>query len=325
MLQIFDSNLAFSERLKIVLDFQLQKNPAYKSFADTFGIKNSDGADAERIPLIPVRAFRDLRLMTEDHEPDLVFRSSGTGSMKRSTHFIADKRLYETAIETGFDTHFNSKTCSILAYTPGYNENPDSSLVWMLNHLIGRDESGLSRFLPLGEPLNKETVQSITEAGRKPVLFGAAFGLLDLLEMESEPLPSGSCIIETGGMKTHRREIEKAVLRKKLADGFALPETAVHSEYGMCELLSQCYAIGSEWFTSPHWLRVTIRCEDDPMAICEPGDEGKIGIIDLANVYSCPFLLTDDMGVADENGRFRVLGRWNRSGIRGCNFLIDRD
>jgi hypothetical protein len=322
--EIFDSGIPFHKRIVSVLDYQLHNNPVYMRYAKVFGIENAD-LNPDEIPLMPIRAFRELEMIVSGKNPEIIFKSSGTGSAMRSRHPVADAALYKKAIEQEFYRHFQQNKYSILAYTPGYSDNPESSLIWMLRHLIENDVSGLSRFLPLNTPLKRSDVDEITGNGRNVLLFGAAFGLLDLIEIGSDSLPPGSAVIETGGMKTHKREISKSELRQRLQDGFEIPGEQIHSEYGMCELLSQCYAIGGEWFTNSHWVHVSVRKEGNPSELCEPGVEGKIGIIDLANVYSCPFILTEDRGVMDENGRFRVLGRWHKNDMRGCNFLIDRD
>lgn len=322
---IFDESVPFRNRYEKVFQFQVQNNPVYQRFAAVFGINKNSVPDFGTLPLLSIRAFKEAKLLSDNSSPELIFKSSGTGTMKRSTHFIADADIYSKAIKKEFYRHFPRDEFVIFSYTPGYSSNPDSSLVWMVEELIENDTSGLSRLLPLDKPVHQNQFDAAIKENRKILLFGAAFGLLDLIEMGSDPLPEGSVIIETGGMKTYRREISKEELRQKLSEGFQVPSESVCSEYGMCELLSQFYAAGSEWFTSPHWTNVSIRRADDPLKVCNPGEEGKIGIIDLANTHSCPFVLTDDKGIMDAEGRFRVLGRWNRDDLRGCNFLIDRE
>lgn len=322
---VFDKSVSFENQFQKVLAFQLSESSVYRTFSSCFGVSESQNFTADEIPLLPIRAFKDSKLIVENRTPELIFQSSGTGSMKRSKHYVADSKIYSQAIEEQFYHHFQKDEFAILSYTPGYSDNPHSSLIWMINHLVQSDSTGLSRFLPLHKPLCKKDYNPIIESGKKLMLFGAAFGLLDLIEMKSEVLPENSVIIETGGMKTHRREISKKQLREILSEGFQIPGQYIHSEFGMCELLSQCYALSGEWFSTPHWMRVTIRKEDDPGKICKPGEEGKIGIIDLANIYSCPFILTEDRGVMDEDEKFRVLGRWSKSDLRGCNFLIDNE
>ena len=321
---IFNSSISFADRFDAVYRYQIQANTIYKNFSAVFGLNENSEITPESAPLLPIRAFQIETLYTADHDYELIFKSSGTSGMQRSTHYIADKRLYERAIIQGFSEHFPLSEYSILCYMPGYSDNQYSSLIWMANYLIKKDNSGLSRFLDQSVKLDN-WIEKVDELGRKPILFGAAFGLLDILKntnyIKSKPFE----IIETGGMKTYRREISKAELRKILSEGYGIEQSSIHSEYGMCELLSQMYSIGGEWFTTPHWMEVTIRNPDNPQEICKPGEEGKIGIIDLANVYSCPFLLTEDKGVMDQEGKFKVLGRWNSDDLRGCNFLIDRD
>lgn len=320
---IFDSETSFFERALFSYRYQIEHNPYYRTFARHYFGENQQPDSIAEIPLMPLRAFKELDLIVEGKEHSILFRSSGTGSGNRSRHLVADTFLYRRAIEEGFKEHFNPKSSTILCYAPGYSDNQDSSLLWMLNHLIENDFSGLSRFLPLSEPLTKEIINEISLPDKNIILFGAAFGLLDLLDAGSDPLPDSAHIIETGGMKTYRREMSKENLRSELSRGFGIPEIQIHSEYGMCELLSQMYAIGDTWFSTPHWMYTSVRDPNDPAIECLAGEAGKIGIIDLANIYSCPFLLTEDRGIMDIDGRVSVLGRWNPTDLRGCNFLID--
>ncbi|MFO7799012.1 hypothetical protein [Rhodohalobacter sp.] len=324
---IFDSSIPFAERAVRVFNFQKSFNSVYSTFAEVLGIAGNITSDfpIHYIPLIPIRVFKEAEIKSFDVTADLIFKSSGTGNMSQSRHFVKESSVYIKSIEKEFYRYFPKENTSILCYTPGYAENPHSSLIWMLNHLVNQDPSGLSRFIPLQQPLKKESIKDLLDSKRNIVLFGAAFGLLDLIEKESDPLPASAQIVETGGMKTHRREISKTELRNILSDGFQILQHQIHSEYGMCELLSQCYAIGGEWFEPPNWVNISVRKAEDPTKICKPHEPGKLGIIDLANLYSCPFILTDDIGIMDDSGRFKVLGRWKKAEMRGCNFLIDRD
>lgn len=322
---LFDSEKSFYERALFTYKYQVENNSYYRTFARHFFGENQQPDSISEIPLMPIRGFKELDLIVDGKEPALEFRSSGTGEMNRSRHLVAEPDIYRTAIEKGFNEHFDTTSSTILCYTPGYSDNPDSSLLWMLKHLVESDSSGLSRFLSLEKPLNREIIEEVSRPDRTIILFGAAFGLLDLLEAGSGPLPDSAHIIETGGMKTYRREMSKEELRFILAEGFGISEIQIHSEYGMCELLSQMYAIGGTWFSTPHWMYATVRDPLDPAVEYIPGEEGKVGIIDLANIYSCPFLLTEDRGVMNSDGRVAILGRWNPADLRGCNFLIDQD
>jgi hypothetical protein len=322
---IFSSDISFDERCRSVFRFQAKNNPFYKRYLSVFGMSFDSSPDPDEIPLLPIRAFKDAEIITENEQPALVFRSSGTSNMERSIHLIAEPGLYRNSITKEFYRHFPREDYSLLCYMPGYSDNPESSLIWMAKHLVETDPSGCSNFITAEIQAAGRYIHKIKDKNRIPVLFGAAFGLLDLIDAGISELPPDSHIIETGGMKTYRREMTKSELRQRLAEGYGVEESQIHSEYGMCELLSQMYAIGGEWFTSPHWVRVTIRDPGNPSRICEQGEQGKIGLIDLANVYSCPFILTEDRGIKNKDGTFQVLGRWNPADLRGCNFLIDRD
>lgn len=319
---IFSDTPSVQEKIQRVFEYQYENNLVYHRFCDAMGQENS----AENPPLLPIQAFKDADLTcVTDEEPELVFKSSGTSGMQRSVHRVADASLYDRSILEGFCRFYNLDNTVIWGYTPGYAKNPHSSLIYMLKKLIEQDESSLSRFLPLDAPLNPSAVKEVERQGKRLILFGAAFGLLDLFEMKNVKLPSNSTVIETGGMKTHRREISRRDLHRRLADGFGLHSNRIHSEYGMAELLSQAYTRGGKWFYTVPWMRVTVRNPDNPQEKQPAFQEGLIGVVDLANVHSCSFLLTGDRGVMDKNGRFQVLGRWNPKDLRGCNFLLEED
>lgn len=325
-LRIFDQDISYKDITLQVFEFQKEHNPVYGKFCHALGI--STVKEVSEIPLLPVQAFKDTELRTSNIQhptSDIYFESSGTSGMNRSRHYISDPELYRSSIIKGMEKFYNLDEFVFLAYTPGYNSNPHSSLVWMLNVLIKQDKSGLSRFLELDKPLDSILIDEISSKGKRVMLFGAAFGLLDLKEYGKIELPKNSVIMETGGMKTHRREMTKTELHQKLAAGFSLRKENIHSEYGMTELLSQAYSFGSEWFKTVPWMHISIRNPQDPMEEQPFGEEGLIGVIDLANLYSCAFILTGDKGVQNENGKFQVLGRWNPQNLRGCNFLIDQD
>jgi hypothetical protein len=330
---IFNDTISFEEKTQKAFEYQFENNPVYRRYCEALDITPENischpelVSGSKSIPLLPIKAFKDAEVTThpkEEHK--LVFKSSGTSDMQRSVHQVYDKELYERSLLSGFERFYKLDQSVIWGYTPGYADNPHSSLIYMIQKLIDQDESGLSRFLPLDEPLQAGEINEVKQSGRQLILFGAAFGLLDLLELDSPAVPSNSIIIETGGMKTHRREISRKELHRKLSRGFGLDESRIHSEYGMAELLSQAYATGGKWFKSTPWMQVSIRNPDNPFEEFPAYKEGLIGIIDLANVHSCSFLLTGDKGVMDQKERFQVLGRWNPKDLRGCNFLIEED
>lgn len=325
--ELIFSDEPFDSKVSAVFEYQVENNAVYRRFCEALSYPSDRFERSEGYPpLLPVKAFKDAVVTCRpDQKPALVFRSSGTSGMERSRHLVADKEIYRQSLLRGFGQFYEPEKAVIWAYTPGYSEHPDSSLIFMLKELIGQDASGLSRFLPLDRPLEQDDLHEITESDKNLILFGAAFGLLDLLEREPIPLPGGSLIIETGGMKTRRREITRGELHEQLADGFDIDQSRVHSEFGMCELLSQAYATGGPWFRSVPWMQVTVRNPENPGEELPPFKEGLIGVVDLANVHSCSFVLTGDRGVKDKKGRFKVLGRWNPKDLRGCNFLIGED
>jgi len=326
---VFDWNLPLAEKTLSVFAFQYHENEIYGRFVDALRIDPSTVTTPDEIPLLPIEAFRDAVIKTGKwNDPELVFQSSGTGGMTRSRHEIFSAGMYQKSILEGFREFYPESNCDdlvVLGYTPGYADNPHSSLIWMINELIRQDTSGLSRFLPLNKPLDNDEIQKIAESGKRLMLFGAAFGLLDLIEMGSPALPEGTIVMETGGMKTYKREMTRTKLHDRLSAGFGIPGHNIHSEYGMAEMLSQAYDVGEKGLKTPSWLNITIRDPQDPMRVLEAGEEGLIGVIDLANVYSCSFLLTGDRGVMGRDGRFSVLGRWKTENLRGCNFLIDQE
>jgi len=321
---IFSSD-TFQKKAWNIYSYQRANNPVYRRYCKALQAE-PDPKNIEDIPLLSARAFKDADLFSgPDEEPDLIFKSSGTGSMSRSVHRVADADLYRRSVVHGFNQFYDLEESVILAYTPGYADNPDSSLIWMLKALIDCDKTGLARFLPLEKSLQQSEVDCIEQSGKRLILFGAAFGLLELVEQSTATLPNNSTVIETGGMKTHRREISRQDLHRRLAGGFDLAYNRIHSEYGMTELLSQAYATGGKWFRTVPWMQISIRNPDNPQKQLPDYRKGLIGVMDLANVYSCSFILTGDEGVMDDKGRVQVLGRWNPKDLRGCNFLIDED
>lgn len=312
----------------------------------------------QSIPLVPIQAFREQILLLDSSKAgktasDLEFRSSGTTGRATARHFIGDDALLRESILRGFRHVYGppDRRPVVLGFLPGYVENPHSSLVHMLTTLV-EEQAPFHGVIPIchtHEHLSKH-LEAFHEAQRPIILFGAAFGLLDFLDVMERvhvptdggrqtsisvqnpsphqgafPLPSGSIVIETGGMKTYRREIGKQELRERLSGGFQLPMESIHSEFGMAEMSSQAYARGSEFLEPVPWLRFHIRHIENPLLECEPGQTGLLGFTDLANVHSCPFVLTEDLAEKDEQGRVRILGRWKGADLRGCNFLVERD
>ena len=267
---------------------------------------------------LPVEAFKQVPVTTfEPAEAEAIFESSGTGRSAVSRHYVRHLQVYERSVCTNFAAVAGSGPFTILAHLPGYAVQ-SSSLVCMVRLLIERFGTAESAFiLDDRAPLER----AISGRAAPIVLFGAAFGLLDLVEQQTWRLPADSVVVETGGMKTYRQAITRGELHQRLAEGFGLPTSRIWSEYGMCELMSQAYAQGGGLYQCPPWMRVCVVDPQQPDRALPDGEPGALAIIDLANMYSVSWLLTEDLGVSRGQG-FEVLGRLPASALRGCNFMI---
>lgn len=264
---------------------------------------------------LPVSAFKHADITTFPvSEAERVFISSSTGGLC-SRHFVRRLAVYEASVCAGFEAVFGRYPFTIWAHLPGYST--ESSLICMLKILIRQYGDEGSQFFSSDEVPGKSGTKSPL------ILFGAAFGLLDLMESGHWQLPQNARIVETGGMKTHRREITRRELHARLAEGFGIQENQVWSEYGMCELLSQAYARGGPVYLPPPWMRIQIVDPNNPKRILPDGETGLLAVTDLANIHTVSSILTEDIGVSQGDG-FEVLGRFPGSALRGCNFLLER-
>ncbi len=265
---------------------------------------------------LPVEAFKHADVVTfPPTDAEKVFLSSSTGGKDRSRHYVRYASIYEASVTTSFASVFGQGPFTIWAYLPDYAQ--ESSLVSMMKILMHHYGGDQSQFF-LGNAL-----PNITLDASPLVFFGAAFGLLNLADNDDTFLPDNARIIETGGMKTHRREITRRELHVQLAEGFGIPVHQVWSEYGMCELLSQAYAQGGPIYYPPPWMRVEVVDPEDPNHLLPEGRQGLLAVTDLANLYTVSSLLTEDLGVKRGDG-FEVLGRQSGTALRGCNFLLDQ-
>ena len=321
---IFSEALSFEEKALGIFNYQFKFLGLYRAFCQNLGIAEANSiSDISQIPLMPIDAFKLGKVVCFDGNNELLFRSSGTTLMSRAQHFVKYKSLYETSIVKGIQHFFPEFENAVwLGFTPAYEDNPNSSLIWMIQYLIGRDSSGFSRFLPTNKSIDTGLFQELP-SNRPIVIFGAAFGLVDAVVGQIE-CPSRTYIIETGGMKTFRKEMTRNDLHENLMHSFGIPATRIYSEYGMAELLSQAYRRDDSGFQSPPWMRLTVRRSDNPSKEAEVGENGRIGVIDLANKYSCSFILTADRGVNTGIG-VEILGRTEGAELRGCNFLLENE
>ena len=280
--------------------------------------------DSVSRPYLPIDAFKQAPVVSfELEDADLTFKSSGTGTGEQAVHYVKDRFLYGRSSSTHFSQVFGGGPFTFLAHLPHYTEmGAASSLLYMVEHLIEKYGDPQSRFFLDDATVLEESLRR--RSSNQMVLFGAAFGLLDLAENNAFRLPADALIVETGGMKTYRQEITRQELHDRLAGGFGIEKEQIWSEYGMCELLSQCYTRGGGIFLPPPWVRFEIMNPEYPLERQAAGQPGALAIIDLANVYSVSAILTQDRAIKRGSG-FEVLGRLNGAELRGCNFLLERN
>jgi phenylacetate-coenzyme A ligase PaaK-like adenylate-forming protein len=302
-----------------VYHFQYHNNPLYRAYCQTLGRIPGKITRLEEIPFLPISFFKSHPVKSGDFRPELVFESSGTTGTVSSKHLVKNLGLYETSFLKAFRMFFGepSEFC-ILGLLPSYLERGSSSLVYMVDHLMKMSGHGDSGFYLHDHEKLAEVLKALEDKGEKAILFGVSYALLDLAASQPMKL-NHTTLIETGGMKGRKKEISKQELYDELKQAFSLSH--IYSEYGMTELLSQAYAKDGI-YTTPSWMRILLREETDPLQIIQQvGKTGVINVIDLANLYSCSFIATDDAGRIQDKG-FEVLGRIDRSDIRGCSLML---
>lgn len=302
-----------------VFRFQYGHNHVYRQFCDALGRAPSRVSDPAGIPFLPVEFFKQHRVVSCGGEADIVFSSSGTTGSVTSRHYVKEVSLYRHSFTEGF-RHFYGEPAGlcILALLPSYLERADASLVYMAKGLMeqsGHPDNGF--YLRDLEGLH-ETLERLRDSGQPTLLLGVSFALLDLAEAHPTKM-TNTLVMETGGMKGRRREMVREELHASLKQAFGVE--AIHSEYGMTELLSQAYSKADGLFSCPPWMKVLIRDNNDPITMTDGSRPGGINVIDLANIYSCSFLATQDLGKTLPDGRFEVLGRFDNSDVRGCNLM----
>lgn len=311
------SESSFSALANEIFQFQYANNNVYAQWVDLTGNKNA--ASIEKIPFLPISFFKSKAITSTNFQPEAVFESSGTTGTVNSRHLVKSVAIYETSFLKAFEQYYGwPKNWCIIGLLPAYLERPNSSLVTMVDALIKLSNHPQSGFYLYNYAQLAATLKALEAAEQPVLLIGVTFALLDFAEQYPQPLKH-TVIMETGGMKGRRKEITREALHQTLMAAFNLP--AIHAEYGMTELLSQAYSKGKGRFYCPPWMRVLVRDEDDPLQIKTTG-EGILNIIDLANLYSCSFIATEDVGKVYDDGSFEVLGRLDNSDIRGCSLLV---
>ncbi len=301
-----------------IFTFQFDNNSVYQGFCKLLQKTPKTVKTIEDIPFLPIQFFKTHQIVSSSEKIVATFLSSGTTG-KQSKHSITDLSIYQKSFSKGFEYFYDSvKNYTILALLPSYAAQKNSSLIYMVNELIKQSENLNSGFFLNNQQEVIKKLTSLDADGKKIMLIGVSFALLDLIEQHQFQLKN-TIIMETGGMKGRRKEIIRVALHQKLCNGFGVSN--IHSEYGMTELLSQAYSQGNGIFKCPPWMKIFIREPEDALNLQVNGKTGGINIIDLANINSCSFIATQDLGRVYENETFEVLGRFDDADIRGCNLM----
>ncbi len=312
----------FLETSLKIFNYQYESNKVYREFASLLRREPATVKGINDIPFLPVEFFRNQEIISGERAVEIIFESSGTTVSTPGKHHVTDLRLYEMSFLNGFRLFYGDPSKYLIAaLLPSYTEREGSSLVFMAERLIMESRHPDSGFYNGRVDDMLKAIERAKESGPGVLLLGVSFALLDLAESGSYDL-SGVIVMETGGMKGRRKELTRAELHSVLKRKLNI--NTVHSEYGMTELMSQAYSSGEGIFHCPPWMKIMIRDPQDPLTLYQqPGRTGGIDIIDLANMNSCSFISTGDLGKLYEDGGFEILGRFDNSDIRGCNLMVE--
>ena len=310
---------SFDDLCNTVFHFQYQNNPIYHKWVDLIDPFPSERKIPQKIPALPISFFKEQRVTTGNWQEQKIFESSGTTGMVTSRHYVADTTIYEQSFIQGFELQYGSiQNWCVLALLPAYLERENSSLVYMANKMIAMSNHSESGFYLYNYEALANKLKELELKGQPTLLLGVTFALLDFSAQFPLQLKN-TVVMETGGMKGRGRELTRPELHKTLIGRLGLKN--IHAEYGMTELFSQAYSKNSGRYYCPPWMKVFVRKEDDPIELLREGT-GLIQIIDLANIYSCSFIATQDIGKLYADGSFEVLGRMDHADIRGCSLLV---
>jgi phenylacetate-coenzyme A ligase PaaK-like adenylate-forming protein len=310
----------FDETALAWFRFQHLHVAVYRQYCDYLGVLPNRVKELHQIPFLPISAFKNHPVICEDMKPQQIFESSGTTGEQTSKHFVADTSLYEKSFRAGF-RHFYGQIedYAVVALLPSYLERKNASLVYMVQDWIQASGHPLSGFyLDEHEKLH-QTLLKLIATQQKVIFIGVTFALLDFAEKYSLP-PNNLIIMETGGMKGRRKEPVRSEAHAFLCQKLGVSK--IHSEYGMTELLSQAYSKGDGIFNCPPWMKILIRDPEDPLSYLAEDKIGGINVIDLANLNSCAFIATQDLGKKHSDESFEVLGRFDHSDVRGCSLMV---
>lgn len=325
---IFDITTSdqFKKIAMAIFRCQVAENEVYSQYIKALKINIDKITEPEQIPFLPIEFFKTHVIRNEKTEDrrkkkaQKIFTSSGTTGSIQSKHYVSDISIYEKSYRKGFEDFYgNIEEYCVLALLPSYLEREGSSLIYMTHDLIKKSKQPKSGFYLHNYDELLLTLQQLQD--QKTILIGVTYALLDLAERMGKGDYKNLIIMETGGMKGKREELVREELHDKLCKGFGVD--VIHSEYGMTELLSQAYSKGNGVFDCPPWMKVLIRDTNDPFTILPHNKAGGINVIDLANINSCSFIATQDLGRSFADNSFEVLGRFDNSDIRGCNLLVE--
>lgn len=310
------------ERISLeVFSFQYNNNPIYNQWCNLLNRGPKNVKSLTDIPFLPISFFKTHRVVSFKNNTQLFFKSSGTTSSQTSKHYIYDIKLYEKSFTKSFETFFQKpENYCFIALLPNYISQENSSLIYMIDQFIRKSKYKESGFYNQSLEETALAIRNCEARQIKTILFGVSYALMDLVEKEKFNLKH-TIVFETGGMKGKRKEIVRQALHKTLSEGFGT--NSIASEYGMCELFSQAYSKQNGIFQTPNWMKILIRDTYNPLEIIGDNKTGAINVIDLANLYSCSFIATEDLGKSFHNNSFEVLGRIDNTTIRGCNLLYE--
>ena len=304
----------FNDWAQLIFQFQQKNNPLFAQWHLIYPPTSGE------FTFLPIAFFKSHLVSSASKNAEITFSSSGTTGSTTSLHHVAELRIYEESFTKGFELFYGPiENYCVIGLLPSYLERTGSSLVYMVDHFIKKGKPNSGFYLKEYETV-ADIIQDNENRNQPTLLLGVTFAMLEMIQSIPQQQWKQTIVMETGGMKGRGPEITREELQTQLTTHLGVQH--VHSEYGMTELLSQAYSQKNGRFHCPPWMKICIQDPGDPQQWFGHAKTGRICIIDLANVYSCSFIATDDLGKTHEDGSFEVLGRIDFSDLRGCNQLV---